>query len=159
VVALALDAPLDEGGRGDARRLFERLVDDARVDELRAGLVSVGEAASAAITEVELATFLVVAGVEGDEAYDHWGDVHVPLLLLAGGRAGGDTGESRLDRIGTQLTDMTRAETDALLLSDGDMKLRGSPMSFAQGYPRVVPGWIHLIFRLPGEGEAPPDVP
>lgn len=156
VVALATDGPLPEGSMAQARQLFERLVDDPRVDELRAGLVCVGEAASAAITEVELATFLVIAGVEGAPEYAHWNQVHVPLLLLAGGRDDTATAEARLDAVGTQLTDMTQAETDALLLADGDLKLRRSPLRFAQGYPRVVPGWIHLIFRLPGEDAAPP---
>lgn len=151
VVALAVDSPLAPGALEDAAPLFARLVEVPEVDEVRSGLVSIGEAASEAIRALDLATFLVVAGVEAEPGHGHWGDVHVPVLLLAGGREDTAAGETRLDEVASQLTPMTQAETDALLLDDGDRKLRRSPLSFARGYPRVVPGWIHLIFRLPGE--------
>ncbi len=151
VVALAVDSPLAMDALDDAERLFARLVGEARVDAVRSGLVSIGEPASQAIRELSLATFLVVAGVSAEPELGHWDEVHVPVLLLAGGREGIDAGEQRLDDVASQFTPMTQAETDALLLNDGDMKLRRSPLSFARGYPRVVPGWIHLIFRLPDE--------
>lgn len=151
VVALAVDKPLAAEAMEDAERLFERLVGEPRVDGVRSGLVTIGEPASEAIRALALATFLVVAGVEAEPELEHWDEVHVPVLLLAGGRDGTDAGEQRLDAVASQFSPMTQAETDALLFGDGDVKLRRSPLSFARGYPRVVPGWIQLIFRLPGE--------
>lgn len=163
VVALAADAPgagaprSDAGAAGfspkDARALFSRLVEASSVDPVRSGVISIGEPASAAIAAIELASFLVVRGVQGDPALDHWRDVHVPVLLLTGGRAGADQAEARLDHVGSQFSPMTQAETDALVFADGDARLRRSMLRFARGYPRVVAGWIHLVFRLPDEPE------
>ncbi|MCC5870269.1 MAG: hypothetical protein JJU27_17340 [Gammaproteobacteria bacterium] len=156
IVALAADVPAGDTGaagfaRADVQSLFARLVEASSVDPVRSGVISIGESASAAIADIELATFLVVRGVQGDPGLDHWADVHVPVLLLTGGRGGADEAEARLDHVGSQLTAMTQAETDALVFADGDAKLRRSALRFARGYPRVVAGWIHLVFRLPEE--------
>lgn len=168
IVALAADAPRTDGpqadapqadaraagfSRGAAQALFSHLVEASSVDPVRSGVISIGEPASAAIADIELASFLVVRGVQGEPGMDHWPDVHVPVLLLTGGRGGADEAEARLEHVGSQLTPMTQAETDALVFADGDARLRRSTLRFARGYPRVVAGWIHLMFRMPGESE------
>ena len=132
------------------------LTEQRRVDADRSGFLGAGEAAGLAAAVAPEAGFVVTVLDEGAAHPGIWQEVRIPILALVGGV--GAEGAPSAERLVDELIDVVAPEAlntlDWLIFDDSDRRLRepgrlglsGPP----QGYPLVVPVWIHNL------GDAPP---